>query len=62
MDDKQCISIIVGATKNGTKELVTLEVGFREIELSWTQLLLKLKNRDLAKDPKIAVMKRSLDF
>jgi transposase-like protein len=49
MDDKQCILVIIGATENGTKELVALEGGFRESELSWTHLLLDLKGRCLDK-------------
>jgi len=40
MDDKQCLLVIIGVTKDGVKELVALEGGFRENELSWTQLLL----------------------
>ena len=55
MDDKQCLLVIVGATKDGTKELVALEGGFRESELSWTQLLLDLQSRGLKKGPKLAI-------
>ena len=39
-----------------------LEGGFRESELSWTQLLLDLKNRGLAKGSKLAMGDGSLDF
>ena len=62
MDDKQCILIIVGATKNSIKETIVLEGGFRESGLSWTQLLLDLKNIDMAKGPKLAVGDGSLGF
>ena len=62
MDDKQCILVIIGATENGTKELVALEGGFRESELSWTHLLLDLKGRGLAKGPKLAVGDGALGF
>jgi putative transposase len=34
MDDKQCILVIMGATADGVKELVALEGGSRESELS----------------------------
>ena len=62
MDDKQCLLVIVGATKDGTKELVALEGGFRESELSWTQLLLDLQSRGLKKGPKLAVGDGGLGF
>jgi transposase-like protein len=62
MDDKQCILVIIGATENGTKELVALEGGFRESELSWTQLLLDLKGRGLSKGPRLAVGDGALGF
>ena len=55
MDDKQCLLVIIGATKDGTKELVALEGGFRESELSWTQLLLDLQSRGLKKGPELAI-------
>ena len=47
MDDKQCLLVIIGATEDGHKELVAIEGGFRESELSWKQLLLNLKSRGL---------------
>ncbi len=46
--------VVVGATESGTKELVALEGGFSEREVSWTPLLLDLKGRGLAKGPKLA--------
>ena len=48
IDDKQCFLVIIGATGHGDKELVALEGGFRESELSRTQLLLDLKGRGLS--------------
>ena len=47
MDEKQCLLIIIGATKDGEKELVAIDGGFRESELSWTEVLLDLKTRGL---------------
>ncbi len=32
MDDKQCMLVIVGATKDGKKELIAIEGGYRESE------------------------------
>ena len=62
MDDKQCILVVIGATENGVKELVALAGGFRESDLSWTQLLLDLKGRGLEKCPELAVGDGSLGF
>ena len=62
MDDKQCLLVVIGATKEGVKELVSLEGGFRESELSWTQLLLDLKGRGLENGPELAVGDGALGF
>ena len=62
MDDKQCLLVIIGATETGDKELVAIEGGFRESELSWTQLLLNLKGRGLEIGPQLAVGDGALGF
>ncbi|MCJ7686501.1 MAG: IS256 family transposase [Desulfobacteraceae bacterium] len=62
MDEKQCLLVVIGATENGTKELVALEGGFRESELSWSQLLLDLKGRGLKIGPQLAVGDGALGF
>jgi len=62
MDDKQCLLVIIGATEDGIKELVAIEGGFRESELSWSQLLLNLKGRGLQFAPKLAVGDGALGF
>jgi transposase-like protein len=62
MDDKQCLLVIIGASEDGTKELVAIEGGFRESELSWTQLLLSLKGRGLKVGPQLAVGDGALGF
>jgi len=53
MDDKQCLLVIMGATADGVKELVAIEGGFRESEMSWKQLLLDLKSRGLTTAPQL---------
>ncbi len=40
-DDRQCILVVIGVTDSGNKELLGLEAGFRESELSWKPLLLR---------------------
>ena len=62
MDDRQCLLVIIGATEDGDKELVSLEGGFRESELSWTELLLDLKGRGLSTAPSLAVGDGALGF
>ena len=62
MDDKQCLLVIIGATEYGIKELVAIEGGYRESEISWSQLLLNLKGRGLQLGPKLAVGDGALGF
>ncbi len=54
-NDKQCILVLMGATAAGKKELIGLADGYRESEQSWTELMMDLKARGLAIDPKLAV-------
>lgn len=61
-ENKQCILVVIGADQTGKKELVVLQGGFRESELSWLELLLDLKNRGLTCDPKLSVGDGSLGF
>ena len=62
MDERQCLLVIIGATKDGKKELLALESGFRESELSWTELLLDIKRRGLTHPPELAVGDGALGF
>ena len=62
MEEKQCLQVIIGATKDGKKELLALTSGLRESELSWTELLLDLKRRGLKVAPKLAVGDGALGF
>lgn len=62
MDERQCLLVIIGATKDGKKELVGIDGGFRESELSWKELLLDLKARGLHTGPKLCIGDGSLGF
>lgn len=62
MDDKQCLLVIIGATKDGRKELVAIDGGFRESELSWSELLLDIKSRGLNIGPKLCIGDGALGF
>jgi len=59
---RECMLIIIGATPEGTKELVAIEDGFRECDQSWTEVLQDLKSRGLKKGPKLAVGDGALGF
>ncbi len=62
MDEKQCLLVVIGVTDDGTKELVALEGGFRESELSWHELLRSLRDRGLSTAPKLAIGDGALGF
>lgn len=62
MDDKQCLLVIIGATEDGNKELLALEGGFRESELSWKEVLFDLKGRGLSNGPQLAIGDGALGF
>ncbi len=51
MDDKQCLLVVIGATEDGRKELIAIDGGLRESELSWAQLLIDLQSRGLKNGP-----------
>jgi putative transposase len=60
--DPQCILIVIGATPDGTKELLGLTDGYRESELSWRELLLDLKRRGLELGPELVVGDGGIGF
>ncbi len=62
MEDRQCLLVIIGAKKDGKKELIAIESGFRESDLSWTELLLDVKRRGLKDGPELAVGDGALGF
>ena len=61
-DSKSCILIIIGADKNGNKELVAVSDGYRESKISWKEILLDLKQRGLSFAPKLSVGDGGLGF
>jgi putative transposase len=62
MEERQCLLVIIGATQDGKKELLALNSGLRESELSWTELLLDLKHRGLKGAPELAIGDGALGF
>lgn len=61
-DARLCILGLIGATEDGTKELIAIEDGYRESEQSWLEVLRGLQARGLEIEPKLAIGDGSLDF
>lgn len=59
---RQCILVLMGATAEGTKELIAVVDGFRESEQSWYEVLVDLKQRGLATAPLLAIGDGALGF
>lgn len=61
-ENRQCLLVLMGATADGTKELIAVVDGHRESELSWKEILLSLKSRGLAHAPELAIGDGALGF
>jgi len=61
-DERQCLLVVIGATRDGTKELLGILDGVRESKQSWRELLLDLKSRGLTFHPKLATGDGALGF
>ena len=55
-ENRQCLLVLMGATADGTKELIAVVDGHRESELSWKEVLLSLKARGLMHAPELAIL------
>ena len=54
--------VLIGATEDGTKELIAVVDGYRESSQSWRELLQQLKRLGLSTAPKLAIGDGSLSF
>ena len=61
-ESRVCMLVLMGATADGTKELIAVEMGLRESEQSWTSMIVDLKSRGLVIDPKLAIADGALGF
>ena len=52
----------MGATPEGSKELIAVEGGYRESKQSWRELLLKLQERGLNTSPELVIGDGALGF
>jgi putative transposase len=60
-DNRLCVLVVIGATAQGRKELISVASGYRESKESWHYVLADLKKRGLV-DPKLAVGDGALGF
>jgi transposase-like protein len=61
-DKRMCVLVIIGARRDGTKEIVAVIDGFRESKESWASVLRQLKRQGLAQGPKLAIADGALGF
>ena len=61
-DDRPCVLVLMGATEDGTKELIAMVDGQRESAQSWLELLLDVKSRGLIDAPMLATGDGALGF
>lgn len=61
-EERPCILVLMGATADGTKELVAIWDGERESKASWATVLRDLKRRGLRAGPRLATGDGALGF
>jgi transposase-like protein len=61
-DKRMCVLVIIGARKDGRKEIVAVADGFRESKESWASVLRDLKRQGLKCGPKLSVGDGALGF
>jgi transposase-like protein len=61
-EERTCVLVLIGATEDGTKELLAVVDGYRESTQSWRELLGQLKRLGLTTSPKLAIGDGSLGF
>ena len=60
-EEDLCVLVLLGATKDGRKELIMTEAGYRESTESWSSLLRRLKAQGL-RSPKLFIGDGALGF
>lgn len=61
-ENRQCLLVLMGATADGTKELIAVVAGRRESEESWKEVLLDLQMRGLTYAPLLAIGDGAMGF
>ncbi|MEZ4647310.1 MAG: IS256 family transposase [Candidatus Eisenbacteria bacterium] len=60
-DDRLCTLVVMGVKRDGTKELIAVEDGYRESDESWSAVLRDLRDRGMAA-PLLAIGDGALGF
>jgi transposase-like protein len=55
---KQCILVLMGATADGTKELIAVSDGYRESKASWLEIIRDIKRRGMVKARKYSIKQK----
>lgn len=61
-EERPCLLVLLGATVEGTKELLAIHDGFRESKMSWQEVLQDLKRRGLSQSPLLGIGDGALGF
>lgn len=61
-EERPCLLVLIGATVDGTKELIAIHDGIRESKLSWKEVLHGLKERGLNQSPLLGIGDGALGF
>jgi len=61
-DEKQCALVIIGVKEDGEKALVAMELGLRESQANWLELLQDLRSHGVESAPLLAVGDGALGF
>jgi len=60
--DRPCLLVMIGALKDGSKELIAIHDGHRESKISWAEALNDLNHRGLSMPPSLAIGDGVLGF
>ena len=60
--ERACVLVLIGATEDGTKELLAVHDGMRESEQSWLEVIERLKAQGLEEPPMLAIGDGALGF
>lgn len=61
-EERPCLLVLIGATTDGTKELLAIHDGIRESKLSWQEVLENLKQRGMQQAPLLGIGDGALGF
>jgi putative transposase len=61
-EERPCLLVLLGATTEGTKELLAIHDGMRESKMSWQEVLQDLKRRGLSQSPLLGIGDGALGF